>query len=133
MAPVAAQFGRSGPRRRLGVEGKGEGKPAGLIPGRSSGGGGPGRPGRNGGRQRAAGLRAGASGECGGDQGEREEHQGAMGVPFPTSIRAEGQWGGELRGGRRRQWQAAALQARNGGLGWRRWLWSGEAAWAVLL
>jgi len=62
-APAAARFGRSGPRRRLGVEGKGGGEPAGLIPGRSSGGGGPGRPGRNGVRQRAAGLRASASGE----------------------------------------------------------------------
>ena len=51
----------------------------------------------------------------GGGQGEGEKHQWASGVPIPTSIRAEGQWGGELRGGRRRQWRAVALSCRGGG------------------
>jgi hypothetical protein len=50
----------------------------------------------------------------GGGQREKEEHQGASGVPISTSIRAEGQWEGELRGGRRRQWRAAALELGKG-------------------
>ena len=62
---------------------------------------------------------------CGG-QGEGEEHQWASGVPNPTSIRAEGQWEGELRGGRcsgRRRWWVVVLGGREGGRGaeGRRW------------
>ena len=44
----------------------------------------------------------------GGGQGEEEKHQGASGVPIPTSNRAEGQWGGELRGDRSSAREAAA-------------------------
>ena len=55
--------------------------------------------------------------------GKGKEHQEAIGVPSPTLIRAVEQWGGSFRGGRRWQRQAAALQARIGGLGWRWWPW----------
>ena len=64
----------------------------------------------------------------GGGQGEGEEHQWASGVPNPTSIRAEGQWRGEPRGGRRRQRRAAALQARRGRLEVAVGCWGSEEA-----
>jgi hypothetical protein len=79
----------------------------------------------------------------GGGQGEGEEYQWASGVPNPTSNRAEGQWKGELRGGRcsgRRRWWVVVLGDREGGRGaeGRRWgpfigvlgRWSG-AGWVV--
>ena len=62
----------------------------------------------------------------GGGQGEGEEYQWTSGVPKPTSNRAEGQWKGELRGGRCsgwRRWWVVVLGGREGGRGaeGRRW------------
>ena len=87
--------------------------------------------------QRPAAAGGGGSGlviqRGGGGQEEGEEHQWASEVSKPTLVRVEGQWRGGLRGGRRWQWQAAALQARIGGLGWRWWSWGEGAVLGALL
>ena len=114
------RFGRSGPRRRPGVEGKGGEGPAGSISSHSSARGSLRWPSHCGRRRRRWRPWTGIP------EGRRRSRGGGgapMGLRGVQAYLGSGRGAVErgLRGGRRWQWQAAALQARGGGLGWRWW------------
>ena len=121
------RFGRPGPRRHLGVEGKGGGGPAGSIPNRSSARGGLRWPGHCGRWRPWAGVPEGRRRPRGGGK-----HWWASVVPKPTLMRAED--GGEgcsavAGGGDGERWRCRLeKEGLGGGVGYG----EGGGAWGVL-
>jgi len=127
------RFRRPGARGGSGVRGKGSGRPAGPIPGRSSGGVVPGRSGHEGGRRWAAVALGRRPRGAAVSKGRGKSITGPRGCPNLPRFgpRGSGEGSPAVAGGGKGERRRCKLEEE--GWRWWRWQWGGGAALGALL